>query len=707
MEFGKSTRSGRRYNHSTSSVEELDTESSHSMQLDDEEEEPEILFMSQAQGYVQGAPMTGTGSQQQQHSHQRRRRGPRKNERKRAQQMPEGGPEMMNGGYKAAEYEEDTIEIDVDDSTAAEDKNKIDEALDGSSVSGLDSESVMDSQTVTLSDSDEHFSDDDEPVILDDLSQSQDSKHGSTGTSGLGDSSSDDPMLCDPDEVKEITPPDVVKSNEAKKISEERRKNGNMYFARFEYHKALDMYTQAIDALSTEATLYSNRSACYMMLKKYKNAQADARTCVSLDPKFDKGYLRLLRSTLSLGDTLGAEKVLIEINTHIPGVADVSGEIARVKSLKLYLKEIEGAKEKKDFRKILYLTDRALEIADGDLQLKMVKANSLLKLDRFSEALDLCTEVLQTDSMCVEGYYVRAVCFFGQDNLEKSVQFLKQALQFAPDNSICLSLFRQIKKLKEMREEAGKMFSSGQYANAKAKYLECLELLNSIEYTNKTIQSKMYMNLSLISLRMSLEDDALEYVNKALELNPSYLKAHIHRATVHTAKEKFDEAVRDYEAAQKLDPGTSYRKFISDTKASAKRAKRKDYYKILGVSKNANNDEVKKAYKKRALIHHPDRHSSATEFVKKEQEHKFKELGEAYEVLSDQKKRERYDAGHDLLDSDYGGGDHFDPSNLFNVFFQSGGMGMGGGGGGRHSHGGYGGGGGTYFRPGSSNYHPY
>ncbi len=64
----------------------------------------------------------------------------------------------------------------------------------------------------------------------------------------------------------------------------------------------------------------------------------------------------------------------------------------------------------------------------------------------------------------------------------------------------------------------------------------------------------------------------------------------------------------------------------------------KDYYKILGVDKKASQDEIKKAYRKLALKYHPDRNKDD-----KSAEEKFKELGEAYAVLSDEEKRKQYD----------------------------------------------------------------
>jgi molecular chaperone DnaJ len=70
---------------------------------------------------------------------------------------------------------------------------------------------------------------------------------------------------------------------------------------------------------------------------------------------------------------------------------------------------------------------------------------------------------------------------------------------------------------------------------------------------------------------------------------------------------------------------------------------KRDYYEVLGIAKNASDDEIKKAYRKLAMKHHPDRNAG-----NKEAEEKFKEAKEAYEVLSDADKRAAYDQfGHE------------------------------------------------------------
>ena len=115
----------------------------------------------------------------------------------------------------------------------------------------------------------------------------------------------------------------------------------------------------------------------------------------------------------------------------------------------------------------------------------------------------------------------------------------------------------------------------------------------------------------------------------------------------------------------------------------------RDYYEVLGVSKNASKEEIKKSYRKKALEFHPDRNKGD-----KGAEAKFKEAAEAYEVLSNEQKRQRYDQfGHAGIKGAAGGGGGFsmDIDDIFSQFGDIFGSGRGGGGG---FFGGFGGGGG-------------
>ncbi|MBR1922070.1 MAG: DnaJ domain-containing protein, partial [Kiritimatiellae bacterium] len=108
-------------------------------------------------------------------------------------------------------------------------------------------------------------------------------------------------------------------------------------------------------------------------------------------------------------------------------------------------------------------------------------------------------------------------------------------------------------------------------------------------------------------------------------------------------------------------------------------AEKRDYYEVLGVAKTATADEIKSAYRKLAMKYHPDRNPGD-----KAAEEKFKEAAEAYDVLHDPEKRQRYDQfGHQAFDGGGGGGYGAGGMSMDDIFSMFGDLfgGRGGGGG--------------------------
>ncbi|KAK2726388.1 hypothetical protein QYM36_000727 [Artemia franciscana] len=233
------------------------------------------------------------------------------------------------------------------------------------------------------------------------------------------------------------------------------------------------------------------------------------------------------------------------------------------------------------------------------------------------------------------------MCLYYQDNIDLALPYFQQVLRLAPDYDKARETYKKAKRLMTKKEEGNIAFKQGKLKEALTIYSETLV----IDPVNKLVNSKVYYNRALVYSTLGNHSQTVDECSAALNLNNGYIKALLLRAKSYKSLEKHEECVRDYEACMKLEKNANRetQRLLHEAKLALKKSKQKDYYKILGVKKNANNDEIKKAYKKQALLHHPDRYSSATEEERKKHEDNFKELGEAYTVLSNPMSKSRYD----------------------------------------------------------------
>ena len=123
-----------------------------------------------------------------------------------------------------------------------------------------------------------------------------------------------------------------------------------------------------------------------------------------------------------------------------------------------------------------------------------------------------------------------------------------------------------------------------------------------------------------------------------------------------TAAEMYEDALRTFRRALEValsdeDKNTAKQK-VQEAEVALKQSKEKNYYKILEVSRRATKKEIKKAYKEKALKWHPDKNPDNVEHAEK----MFSEIAEAYEVLSDDEMRAKFDRGEDVFGNQGGGG---------------------------------------------------
>jgi DnaJ homolog subfamily C member 3 len=174
---------------------------------------------------------------------------------------------------------------------------------------------------------------------------------------------------------------------------------------------------------------------------------------------------------------------------------------------------------------------------------------------------------------------------------------------------------------------------------------------------------------------MNSEKKAAHWCDEALSYNENSLHGLLSKAQRAMSAENYESCVQTLNKAKEHHPGApQIQPLLQKAEIALKRSKEKDYYKVLGVPHDADEVQIKAAYRKMTRQHHPDK-AVRLGVSKEDAEKKMAAINEAYEVLSDPELKERFDRGDDpnsqerqgnpFQGSPFGGGRP--------VFFQQGG----------------------------------
>jgi DnaJ family protein C protein 3 len=141
-------------------------------------------------------------------------------------------------------------------------------------------------------------------------------------------------------------------------------------------------------------------------------------------------------------------------------------------------------------------------------------------------------------------------------------------------------------------------------------------------------------------------------------IDGKYVDALKYVAKTYDNEENWEESVRAWTTMHEAsgDNKAEAEDGLRRAKAALKQSKEKNYYKILGVRRDASKRDIKKAYRKLALEWHPDKWSTGSDEEKATAELKFQDIGEAAEVLGDEEKRGKFDRGEEVFANQGGGG---------------------------------------------------
>jgi len=184
------------------------------------------------------------------------------------------------------------------------------------------------------------------------------------------------------------------------------------------------------------------------------------------------------------------------------------------------------------------------------------------------------------------------------------------------------SLFKMIKRLEQLKQAGNAAFSENRSSDAVTAYTDAL----AVDPLNVEYNSILYSNRAAAYVKLKKWQLAVDDCSRCLEGKPAFTKAKLRRAQCYLELKQFDEAIRDYNDMIKDDPqNAELRAALKNAKLELKKSKRVDLYGVLGVTQSASVAEIKKAYRKKALEHHPDKNNGSEE-LKKAAEAKFKQV---------------------------------------------------------------------------------
>ncbi|GAB1320770.1 hypothetical protein MFIFM68171_10980 [Madurella fahalii] len=484
------------------------------------------------------------------------------------------------------------------------------------------------------------------------------------------------------DEV--VPPPPPHRSQPSSPVQTEAEKaesfknEGNKFFKAGDYNRALEFYTKAVNLQPNSATYLGNRAAAFMSAGRYSEALEDCKRSSDLDPHNSKILLRLARIHTSLGQPEEAIATFgrIQPPPSVKDTAPAKEMLRHVRAAQSALKDGTAASmvlHPLDMAEKLLgvgaLKPRKWQLMRGEAFLKMGDVNSL------GEVQNIAMSLLRINSQDPEALVLRGRALYSQGENDKAMQHFRKALSCDPDFRDAIKWLRMVQKLEKMKEEGNAQYKAGRWQAALDIYTAALD----VDPSNKGTNSKILQNRAMCRIKLKQYDGAIADTEKAVSLDPSYIKARKTKANALGLAEKWEAAVREWKSIQELDPeDRTIAREIRKAELELKKSQRKDYYKILGVDKTATEQDIKKAYRRLAIVHHPDKNPGDAAA-----EARFKDISEAHETLIDPQKRERYDSGVDLADpSDmFGGGmgGGIDPEILFSMMGQGGAFGGGGG----------------------------
>ncbi|EOA22478.1 hypothetical protein CARUB_v10003125mg [Capsella rubella] len=511
-------------------------------------------------------------------------------------------------------------------------------------------------------------------------------------------------------------------SNVAQEACEKWRLRGNNAYKLGDLSRAEESYTQGIDSVPTTETsrnclralmlCYSNRAATRMALGRMREAIADCMMASSIDSNFLKVQVRAGNCYLSLGEIEDASryfkkclqsgsdicvdrKIIVEASEGLQKAQRVS-ECMHEAGRRLQLRTST------DVEKALEILEETLLISSYSEKLLTMKGEALFMLEKYEAAIKLCEQIVDlAGKNCLPDSHdtpkdinfriwqchLMLKSYFHMGKLEEAIASLEKQEQLLSatkrdgnktlESSIPLAA--TIRELLGLKSAGNEAFQSGRHTEAVEHYTAAL----ACNVESRPFTAVCFCNRAAAYKALGQFSDAIADCSLAIALDQNYSKAISRRAMLFEMIRDYGQAASDMEKyvdilTKQIEEKTSgihdrftsmtndirqARTRLSELEEKSRKENSLDMYLVLGVVPSCSASDIRKAYRKAALKHHPDKAGQSLtrnetkderlwkeigEEVRRDTDKLFKMIGEAYAVLSDPAKRSQYDLEEEM-----------------------------------------------------------
>ncbi|KAG9249145.1 hypothetical protein BJ878DRAFT_531350 [Calycina marina] len=437
--------------------------------------------------------------------------------------------------------------------------------------------------------------------------------------------------------------------------------SANTHLAKGETNDALTYYDVAIARDPQNYLTYFKRGATYLSLGRTAQATLDFDKVLSIKPNFEGALQQRARIKAKAGDWKAAAKDFIAYGKS----PEELEQLEEAKGAAILAADYEKSG---NWEECVAQSGVAIMVASRVSSLRKTRAHCRFEQGQVQEGMSDLKHVLQMQPGLTDPHLqISAITVYALNDFERGMDQMRKCLHSDPDSKSCKKLYRRQKTLDKQMTEVNKLFDKKKYDKSLNLLLpngEDAGLVQDVKDDVKDLQesgtiprlapnelvTRVVEMVCEAYYKLPNSKKSATWCVESLSLNENSLYGLLAQAQKHMVAENFDAAIGSLNQAKEHHPGAQQiNQLLHDAQIALKRSKTKDYYKVLGLTRDADALQIKSAYRKMVKTHHPDK-AHKQGISKEDAEKKMAQVNEAYEVLSDPELKRRFDQGDDPND---------------------------------------------------------